>query len=147
MPEASEPEAEDTGTRPAPRLVPLADGWMLWRTICVRGAGFPVHMLETLAADDAAAEVDRFLDTEVAWHEARDRVTGSCRDATKALGKEARKPYSRAMRRPTKGRVPEPIPDAPETAPLFEAPARRQEYAPAGNPPFSFSGKVGMHDP
>ena len=104
-------------------------------------------MLETLDANDAAAEVDRFPETEAAWDEARDRAIKPCRDATKALGKEVRKPYSRAMRRLTKGRVPEPIPDAPETAPLFENPARRQEYAPAGNPPFSFSGKVGMHHP
>ncbi len=147
MPEASEPEAEDTGTRPAPHLVPLADGWTLWRAVCLRGTGFPVHMPETLAAYDAAAAVDRFLDTRAAWDEARDRAIGSCRDATTALGKEARKPYSRAMRRLTKGRVPEFIPDAAETAPLFEALVRRQKYAPAGNPPFSFSGKVGMHDP
>ncbi len=104
-------------------------------------------MLETLGANDAAAEVDRFPDTEAAWDEARDRAIKPCRDATKALGNEARKPYSRAMRRLTKGRVPEPIPDAPQTAPLFETLARRQEYAPAGNPPFSFSGKVGMHNP
>jgi len=79
-------------------------------------------MLETLGANDAAAEVDRFPDTEAAWDEARDRAIKPCRDATKALGNEARKPYSRAMRRLTKGRVPEPLPDAPQTAPLFEAP-------------------------
>ena len=119
MPEAREPQAEETGTRPAPHLVGLADGWTLWRTVCLRGAGFPVPMLESLAATDAAAEVDRFLDTEAAWDEARDRAIKPCRDATKALGNEARKPYSRAMRRLTKGRVPEPIPDAPQTAPLF----------------------------
>ncbi len=109
MPEAREAEAGKAAGRPAPHLVPLADGWTLWRTICLRGTGFPVHMLETLGANDAAAEVDRFLDTGAAWDEARDRVIGSCRDPTKALGKEARKPFHRAIRHMAKDRVPATI--------------------------------------
>ncbi len=127
MPEASEPDAEETGTRPAPHLVPLIDGWTLWRTICLRGTGFPIDMLETLAAHDAAAAIDGFLDCETAWDEARERALAWCRDATETLGTEARKPYRRANRRLTKGRVPEPIPDAPEAASLFEAMALAAE--------------------
>ena len=134
MPEARVPEAEDTGTRPAPHLVPLADGWTLWRTVCLRGTGFPIHLLESLAADDAAASIDGFLDREAAWDEARDRAIKQCRDATKAVGKEVRKPYRRAIRHMTKGRVPEPIPDAPETAPLFEAMALAAVKAARGDP-------------
>ena len=121
MPEAGEPEQEEKASARAAHLVDLADGWMLWRTIGLRGAGFPVHMLESLAADDAAAAIDDFLDCEAARDEARDRALRSCRDAVKTVKKEARKPYYHAIRHLTKGRVPEPIPDAPETAPLFEA--------------------------
>ncbi len=86
MPEASEPEAEEAAPRPAPHLVSLADGWTLWRTICLRGTGFPIHMLESLAADDAAAAIDGFFDCEAAWEGARERAVAWCRDATKTLG-------------------------------------------------------------
>ena len=127
MPEAREPEAKEAPPGPAPHLVPLAEGWMLWRTICLRGAGFPVHMLDSLAANDAAAAIDHFFDCDAAWDDARRHAIKPCRDSIKRLGKEARKPYSRAMKRLTKGRVPEPIPDAPETAPLFEAMAQAAE--------------------
>src|SRR4029077_13658228 len=32
----------------APHLVPLTGDWALWRTVCLRGAGFGVHLLEAL---------------------------------------------------------------------------------------------------
>ncbi len=86
MPEASEPEAEEAAPEPAPHLVPLAEGWMLWRTICLSGAGFPVHRLESLATNDAAAAIDHFIDCEAAWDEVRERAVAWCRDATKTLG-------------------------------------------------------------
>lgn len=100
-------------------LIDLADGWLLWKTVCLRGAGFPIHMLEELAANDAAAAIDRFLDLEAAWIEARDRALHACRDATRSLGPEARKPYRRAIRLLTKGRVPEPMPNSTETSTMF----------------------------
>ncbi len=121
MPEAGEPDAEDTGARPAPHVVPLIDGWTLWRTICLRSTGFPIDMLESLAAHDAAAAIDGFLDCEAAWEDARERALQSFSNTVKTLEKDARKPYYRAMRHLTKGRTPDPIPEAPETASLFEA--------------------------
>ena len=100
-------------------LIDLADGWLLWKTLCLRGAGFPIHMLEAFAANDSVAEIDRFLDLELEWNEARDRALQACRDATSPLEPEARKPYRRAIRLLTKGRVPEPIPGSTETATMF----------------------------
>ncbi|MBZ5522437.1 MAG: lantibiotic dehydratase family protein [Acidobacteriia bacterium] len=36
-------------------------GWNLWRTVAVRGAGFPARMMEGLVADGASAAADRYL--------------------------------------------------------------------------------------
>ncbi|HEX6526329.1 MAG TPA: amino acid adenylation domain-containing protein [Streptosporangiaceae bacterium] len=47
-----------------PHLVRLADDWALWRTVCLRAAGFPVSLLSALGdaelarAADAAASAD-----------------------------------------------------------------------------------------
>lgn len=52
-------------TGPA-HLVPLADGWSLWRWMRLRGAGFPAAGVRSLAAPELAAKVDRALDAEPA---------------------------------------------------------------------------------
>ncbi|WP_416906066.1 hypothetical protein [Micromonospora echinospora] len=39
-------------------LVPLGGGWGLWRSFCVRAAGFPVDLLEPLADPELAALAD-----------------------------------------------------------------------------------------
>jgi hypothetical protein len=44
--------------RPAPHLVRLTDDWSLWRTVCLRGAGFPFHLLGALADPALAAAAD-----------------------------------------------------------------------------------------
>ena len=58
MPEAREAGTKEGTSACAPHLVPLADGWTLWRTICLRGTGFPIHLLESRAADDVAAAIN-----------------------------------------------------------------------------------------
>jgi amino acid adenylation domain-containing protein len=57
--------APDRASALAPHLVRLTDDWALWRTVCLRGSGFPVHLLATLgdaglarAADAANAASD-----------------------------------------------------------------------------------------
>ncbi|HST50124.1 amino acid adenylation domain-containing protein [Jatrophihabitans sp.] len=48
----------------APHLVPLTQDWALWRTVCLRAAGFPLDLLDALgdpalaALADAAATAD-----------------------------------------------------------------------------------------
>jgi hypothetical protein len=49
----------------ADHLVTLGDGsWGLWRWVCLRGAGFPVHDVLELAAPHAAAAATQLLDAE-----------------------------------------------------------------------------------
>ena len=61
-------------------LIDLADGWTAWRTFALRGAGFPVAMLQILAAPDAVEAIDRYLEREAAYKDAR-------RQALAALGR------------------------------------------------------------
>ena len=44
----------------APHLTRLAGNWALWRTVCLRGAGFPVGLLADLGAPALAGAADVF---------------------------------------------------------------------------------------
>ncbi|MFI7426808.1 amino acid adenylation domain-containing protein [Micromonospora sp. NPDC049836] len=46
------------GRKLAPHLVHLGGDWALWRTVCLRAAGFPAHLLAGLGAADLAAAAD-----------------------------------------------------------------------------------------
>jgi acyl carrier protein len=46
---------------PGPHLVRLTDDWALWRTVCLRGAGFGVGFLDALADPDLARAADAVL--------------------------------------------------------------------------------------
>lgn len=100
-------------------LVDLADGWSLWRSVALRGAGFPVHLLEAIVASKTAALVDRFLDREADFEELRGRALQICNAATASLDREARKPYRRATRLLAKGRVPVSIAGSEELSELL----------------------------
>jgi amino acid adenylation domain-containing protein len=59
--------AERPAPRPAGRLAPhllrLTDDWALWRTVCLRGAGFPFHLLGALGDPALAAAADAANET------------------------------------------------------------------------------------
>ncbi|MEV0730772.1 amino acid adenylation domain-containing protein [Polymorphospora sp. NPDC050346] len=42
-------------------LVALGGGWALWRTVCLRGAGFPIDLLAPLGDAEIAAAADRVV--------------------------------------------------------------------------------------
>ncbi len=50
----------------APHLVRLTGDWALWRTVCLRGAGFGVHLLAALGDAGLARAADARLATEAA---------------------------------------------------------------------------------
>jgi hypothetical protein len=102
-------------------LIELADGWLLWKTVCLRGAGLPVHWLEPLAAPDAVAEVDRLLESEAAWDAAREAALAACRAAGSSGAPELRKACRRATKVLGKGRVPATLPGSAATAMAFAA--------------------------
>ncbi len=127
MPEAKKPEPQEVADVHGSHLVDLADGWKLWRTICMRGAGFPVSMLDSLAAPEAVAAIDRFIGCEAAYDEARRRALALCNRMLKESEGVTRKPLWRALRRISKGRVPDPLPDTPEMEPILDAFARARD--------------------
>ena len=67
---------------PSRHLVPLAGGWALWRSVGVRGAGFPMALLSALSAEPVAAAADRGdLDTfRVEFDRAVGRLGATVRD-------------------------------------------------------------------
>lgn len=116
--------SQDALATPAARrdhLVGLAEGWLLWKAACLRGAGLPVHWLERLAAPQAAAAVDRLLEAEAAWEVARQRALEVCRAETAQLAPEPRKAFRRAIRALVRGRIPAAAGALAGQAGLFEA--------------------------
>ena len=60
----------------APHLVRLTRDWALWRAVCLRGAGFPVHLLEALGDEGLARAADAVIaaDATTADQTARDQA-------------------------------------------------------------------------
>jgi len=58
----------------APHLVRLTDDWALWRTVCLRAAGFPVHLLAALGDADLARAADAAIAADARALAASDRV-------------------------------------------------------------------------
>ena len=50
----------------APHLVPLTGDWALWRMVCLRGAGFGVHLLEALGDAGLARAADAVIAVDAA---------------------------------------------------------------------------------
>ena len=56
VPSAAKPEPDRTSD--APHLLPLTEDWALWRTVCLRAAGFPLDLLDALGDPGLAALAD-----------------------------------------------------------------------------------------
>jgi len=55
-------------------LALLGGGWSLWRSVCLRSAGFPAHKVLALAAPEAARLADRLINLETEFVRARRAV-------------------------------------------------------------------------
>ena len=58
--------APDRPSALAPHLVRLTGDWALWRTVCLRGAGFGVHLLAALGDADLARAADAAIAADAA---------------------------------------------------------------------------------
>jgi amino acid adenylation domain-containing protein len=58
----------------APHLVRLTDDWALWRTVCLRSAGFPVQMLAALGDAELADAADAVIAADAGQSSADQRV-------------------------------------------------------------------------
>jgi hypothetical protein len=108
-------------------LIDLADGWTSWRTVCLRGAGFPAAMLQILAAPDAVAAIHRYLDGEAAFKDARRQALAACgRLRDEAVG-DAVRVLRRAARQIAKGNTPAVPSDFAEMKPLLDSLTRARD--------------------
>ncbi|MEU2957376.1 lantibiotic dehydratase [Streptomyces albidoflavus] len=103
-------------TDPAGHLVPLPSGdWRMWRTMGLRGTGFPAGQVLDLAAPGAAGAADRLLEARTGAAAARAAALDALRaelDALRAAGAwddtARRRPLLRAISRLNKGGLPGP---------------------------------------
>ena len=89
-------------------LVAFDDGWSFWRTMCLRGAGFPAIDAYGLAAPGATAAVDQLFAVEERIAIARTAALAALERALESTPKEQRKAYTSAIVRIRAGRPPGP---------------------------------------
>jgi hypothetical protein len=90
--------------------------WALWRTVCLRGAGFPAAGLLGLATPGCAAAADRLLDAEEAAELARGAALAAVNARLDALRRTAqwedkgrREPLVAALQSLKMGKPPRPL--------------------------------------
>jgi len=108
QPEAASPS--DIKAPAAHLLGVTGEPWAFWRWSCLRGAGFPAHMVRKLAVPACAAAADEILAAEKSAADCKAETIAIFRqafDATADDDKETRKPLSRALSQLNKGRVPD----------------------------------------
>jgi hypothetical protein len=116
--------AEIENTSAESHRIPLAGAWEMWRTVCLRGAGFPVAWLERIASGDGCRTVRDFLDAEESVDQIVREIQRRCRLVISNFELPARREWSRAKRLVEKRRVPKPIDGEPEINALFESLSR-----------------------
>lgn len=109
-------------------LVALPGGdWCLWRSLVLRGAGFPARKVLALAAEEAAAAADRVFALEARQEEARDaalQALHAALDELRARGlwddRDRRRPLFKALQALTGGKLPQSV-ETPDCAAPFAA--------------------------
>jgi hypothetical protein len=80
--------------------------WALWRTICLRGAGFPASYVLKLAAPECVAEADHVIQLRKHVQQAQERALEEVRNVIDAVSKEKRVLLVKALRHLKKGTLP-----------------------------------------
>ena len=86
-----------------------ADGayWTFWRTACLRGSGFPVHLITDLAAPNCALAADQFLALEAEVNLRRSEAqTAYQQQILQTANEQERKTLYSGLKRLRKGKLP-----------------------------------------
>ena len=87
--------------------------WAFWRWVCLRGAGFPSHLVSGLAASESALIADQFLAQEEELRQATDEIAAITRSELDAThDADRRKFLVRSLKGLNKGKLPESLPDS-----------------------------------
>lgn len=120
----------------AAHLLPLAPGWNLWRSICLRGTGFPVSVLEPFGAPEAARAADALDAAEAARERAQNEATGACIAGRRRADADGRTAWNRAARKLAGGRVPDLPAELESLRPFVESLAHANAAADAAKTDF-----------
>lgn len=102
-------------SRPSHLTTLYGEEWAVWTWVCLRGAGFPCHLVQKLAAPSAAAAATEFIEAEAALKRAIEHAAASARqELTHDLEEGRRKDLHRALKRLSKGTLPESSRSLPE---------------------------------
>jgi hypothetical protein len=102
-----------SATHHAEHLVPLSDGWHLWRRFALRGSGFPVDLVTRLGDGATAGAADALLAQRDALSTSRDALAAACDRAGVELRRSSR--AGQVLNALAKGkRPPEDALDTPE---------------------------------
>lgn len=114
--EEARPAALKTQIALPEHLVAMPGGqWTLWRWACLRGAGFPSHLIEKLAGPACPSAADLLLRMEQEAERKQDELIAALqRELQNAGDDESRKTQSRYLKQARKGRFTEPATAAAE---------------------------------
>lgn len=102
-------------------LLPLANGWSLWKDFCVRGAGFPASDVLRLASRELASAVDAWLDLEERIRALREALIASLEHVRQGLPRDEARVLNRAIKSLTRGGMPQDIQAGDEARARFDA--------------------------
>ncbi|HEX5753897.1 MAG TPA: lantibiotic dehydratase [Archangium sp.] len=102
-------------------LLPLANGWSLWKDFCVRGAGFPAEDVLRLASRELASAVDAWLELEERIRELRQTLIATLDRERQGLPPDEARALNGAIKRLARGGLPQELQAGDEARTRFEA--------------------------
>src|SRR5215510_8561152 len=92
----------------ASHLIPLKGGqWALWRTLAVRGAGFPAIDVLRLGDSTCGAAADCVVAAEAELERTRLAILENLKSDLKLAGRKEQRALEKTMRRIQQGQLPE----------------------------------------
>ncbi len=141
---------KDTSTHQAPQnagssthspledhLIELGNGWSLWRTACLRGAGFEANRLDSLVATDTDTALENLFAAESNSKQAFTCARDLCWSRIRSHQGDERRPWRRILRRLDKGTIPAEVPADEELEPLLAAAAESVAAVESGRQAFN----------
>ena len=114
---------------PHDHLVPLFDGWSVWRWMRLRGAGFPAATVDEVSAPAAATAVDRYVAAIDAATAARDALIAACGTLHARSEPDARRELGKTLKRLRAGTIPDALPAGdPDVTTALERARTATEY-------------------
>jgi hypothetical protein len=101
--------SEQAGQALPDHLYPLSEQWAVWRTVCLRGAGFPAALVLELA-DSACAELaDQLIEAEAELEQKREEAIAVLRARLELASPDEQNVLKQTLRALRKVQYPQPL--------------------------------------